>query len=108
MTAVLSPADASAKALAYLTVTVECGDLVCNRDVYPVGDTSIGEIVAAMREDCDFCNPLVERGKLTKMVDKKCLVLADYFGLVDGFLDDGELTEVTAHFDDDSSEEITL
>jgi len=109
MTAVLAPADDSAKSLYSLSATICVGDVTCDRNVCPLGDASIQEIVAAMKEDCEFRNPLVELGTLTVMQGGKCIAPARYSTeSLDGPFDDGELNEVTAHFDDDSSEEIAI
>ncbi len=83
---------------------------MCYREVYPVGNASINEIVAAMQEeDSDFRNPLVEKGDLTVMHDGKCILLARYATSgYDGDFESAEIIEVSADFDDDTTETIVL
>jgi len=109
MSAVFMPADVSAKSLEHLTVSVTLGNVSFWRDVHPVGDATLNEIVAAMKEDSDFGNPLVESGQLTVMRDRKCILLARYsLDQYDGWFDDAEIEEVTACFDDDTSESVAV
>ena len=77
MNAVFSLAAPAAPFVNHLAVSLRLGELYC-RNVFPVGDASIQEIVATMRNDPDFVNPLVSHGTLTVMRKKKSIVLASY------------------------------
>ena len=108
MTTVPSPADASAKSLVYLSVEIFAGDFSFERDVYLVGDSSVEEIVAAMKEDWDFTNPLVQSGTLVAWQGEKCVTLAHYETQEYDDEPFGEIDKVTAHYDDDSSENVAV
>jgi len=108
MCSIVLPADASAKSLGSLTVTVEVNDEAFYRDVEPVGDATLAEIVAAMKDDSDFRDPRVQTGELTRMDGGKCILLAHYSTGDDELYLWGEITEVTANYDDDTSETIAL
>ena len=54
MSQLVNVADASAKSLECLRVTFNIEDVTGHRDVFPVGDASIKEVVAAMQEDWEL------------------------------------------------------
>jgi hypothetical protein len=109
MTSTSSPPAASpAKELDHLTVTIESGGILCYRDVHPEGDATIAQITAAMVRDFDFMNPLTESGFIAERRGNQLVVLATYNWSLDDTGLQGEIVEVTAHFYDESSEEIPL
>lgn len=109
MTAVLEKPDAApARSLESLSVSVNFGEIDVEREVYPIGDATIADIAAAMKSDGDFLNPLVKDGTLTKPEGRKLVVLAHWTTSESYCWECGDITEVTAHFDDETSEEITV
>ncbi len=102
-----TPADASAKSLEFLSVDI-AGDLSFCRIVYPEDNSSVAEIVAAMKEDGDFLNPLLAFGTLMQAQGTKHVILARYETAEVYDEPVGEILEVTAQFEDGSSENVTI
>lgn len=104
-----SSADTAARPLSHFSAVVKLGDAVLRRIVHPIGNASPEEIVAAMKRDAGFRDLDVFHGTLTEMVGGNRIPLADYSCPTDDESPElGQLTEVTAHFKDESSERIVL
>lgn len=109
MTALLeSPAGAPAKELEFLEAVVELDGMTVWREVHPESGATIAELVAAMKDDDDFLNPLCDHGHFLRREGNKVILLGFWTtSQSDDFLR-GDITEVTARFDDETSEEIAV
>lgn len=109
MSATVSAADASARSLSHLVASMTLDDLTWDRCVYLLDGASIVETVAALKEDGDFLNPMVEHGQLWAQRNGKRVMLAHYeTDSVDGWLSDAEVSEVIAMYDDETEESVTV
>ncbi|MHB1038415.1 MAG: hypothetical protein ACYC35_28895 [Pirellulales bacterium] len=107
MDTVLSPPDASGKSLAYLRVAMRLDSLSFSREVSPELGATLDEILAAIKQNPPFHDPLVATGDLTVERDGRIILLATYSLEVDdsNFAD---IDEVFACFDDDTSEKVAF
>lgn len=109
MTAVLQRPDAApAKSLESLTVIVQVAGMTLYRDVHPIQGATLQEIVAALKNHEGILDPSVDRGVLTTSVNNRCIWLADWETFDRDQDESGEIIEVTAIFDDDTSENVEL
>ena len=96
-----------ARTLDSIDVWLSIGDFSCCRAVAPAGDATLTEILAAMKQDEDFVDPLVDKGNIECTRGRTRVLLATYT-TSDSINSIADITEVTAFYSDDTSEAVPL
>ncbi len=103
MSATPTPADASAKRLQSLTVALAIGGEILLRDLFPQSNATVPEMLSAMKDDRDFGDVFVRRGRL--MSGKRLLARYETDCRNSDF-EQGEISAVVANFADGTHETI--